>query len=148
MPLRKIVVGVDGSGAASRATRWAAGRARESGAEVIAVTAIDVDTQFTRDLPPSGFGNWRDQIRHRLKTEWVRPLVDAGVEYRTKVVEAAPAAALMQVADDEQAELIVVGAHGHGGLGDRLLGSVSYRVTHLARQPVTVIPSDWSPPGE
>ena len=47
------------------------------------------------------------------------------------------------MADDEDADLIVIGTHGHGSIRDRLLGSISYRVAHLARQPVTIIPPDW-----
>jgi len=144
MPLKKIVVAVDGSPAADRAIRWAADCATESGAEVVVVTALDVDTQFIRDLPPSGFRNWRIELHRQLEEDWIAPLVEAAVAHRTMVVEAPPALAIIQVADDEHADLIVIGAHGHGSFGDRLLGSVSYRVTHLARQPVTVIPPDWT----
>ena len=61
------------------------------------------------------------------------------------ILEDHPANAILQAADDEDADLIVLGTHGHGGLGDRLLGSVSYRVTHLAQQPVTIVPPDWRP---
>ena len=42
-------------------------------------------------------------------------------------------------------DLLIVGAKGHGGLADRVLGGVSYRVAHRARQPVVVVPPDWSP---
>ncbi|MGI8757184.1 MAG: universal stress protein [Acidimicrobiales bacterium] len=143
MALKKIVVGVDGSPAALRATTWAADRAIESGAEVIAVTAIDVDMQFVRDLPPSGMSAWRTELHEQLRTEWAEPLKAAGVRHRTVIVETPPATAILQVADDEDADLIVIGTHGHGSIRDRLLGSISYRVTHLARQPVTIIPPDW-----
>lgn len=146
MPIHKIIVGVDGSPAALNAVHWVAARASETNAEVVTVTALDIDTQFARDLPPSGLGNWRVELRRQLKEDWVRPLVKAGVSYRSTIVEASPATAIMEVADEENADLIVVGTHGHGGIGDRLLGSVTYRVTHLARHPVTVIPPDWVPP--
>ena len=143
MTLKKIVVGIDGSPAAHQAITWAAARAVETGAEVIVVTAIDADMQFVRDLPPSGMGAWRSEIHAHLRTDWIEPLTAAGVKHRTQVVEAPPATAILQVADEQDADLIVIGAHGHGNLRDRLLGSISYRVTHLARQPVTIIPPDW-----
>ncbi|HEV7535235.1 MAG TPA: universal stress protein, partial [Acidimicrobiia bacterium] len=46
------------------------------------------------------------------------------------------------VADREDGDLIVVGAHGHGGFGDRVLGGVSYKLSHRARQPVVIIPPE------
>ena len=48
----------------------------------------------------------------------------------------------MAVADREDGDLIVVGAHGHGGFGDRVLGSVSYKVCHRAHQPVVIVPPE------
>jgi nucleotide-binding universal stress UspA family protein len=113
---------------------------------VVVVTAIDANTQFARDLPPTGMFNWRRTLQHDLRTTWVKPLADAGVEYSTRIVEDAAPAAIMAAADAEDADLIVIGTHGHGKLRDRLLGSVSYRIIHLARQPVTVIPPDWHAP--
>lgn len=143
---RTVIVGADGSPAAQRAVEWAAVHAAESGSRVVVVTAVDVNTQFARDLPPTGMFNWRRTLQRDLRTTWVKPLADAGVDYSTQVVEDAAPAAIMAAADREAADLIVIGTHGHGTLRDRLLGSVSYRIIHLARQPVTVIPPDWTPP--
>jgi len=142
---RTMVVGADGSPASQNAVRWAAEEAAGTGSRVVVVTAVDVNTQFARDLPPTGLSNWRAELHHDLRTTWVEPLVDAGVDHATRFVEEAAAKAIMGVADEEGADLIVIGTHGHGGLRDRLLGSVSYRIIHLARQPVTVIPPDWQP---
>lgn len=146
MPLQRIIVGADGSPAALRAIAWAASRAGESGSEVVLVNALDADTQFVRDLPPSGMSSWRSELRRQLEDDWPKALIAAGVRYRTVVVEASPADAILQTAEAESADLIVIGTHGHGGIRDRLLGSVSYRVIHLARHPVTVIPPDWIEP--
>ena len=41
-----------------------------------------------------------------------------------------PAAEIVAVAEEHQADLVVVGAHGRGALGRALLGSVSERVAH------------------
>jgi nucleotide-binding universal stress UspA family protein len=70
--------------------------------------------------------------------------VAAGVDHGTLLVEAAsPAEGLLQVSDREGADLLVVGSTGHGSLAGRLLGSTSYNLTHHARQPTVVVPSDW-----
>jgi nucleotide-binding universal stress UspA family protein len=61
-----------------------------------------------------------------------------GVERR--VVLGFPGDRLADLADDEGAELIVVGSRGRGVLKAALLGSVSTNVIAVARQPVLVVP--------
>lgn len=48
---------------------------------------------------------------------------------------------IVQVADEEDAALIILGSRGLRGVRSLVLGSVSHQVTHHARQPVLVIPS-------
>jgi nucleotide-binding universal stress UspA family protein len=40
----------------------------------------------------------------------------------------------------------VVGARGHGNLCERVLGGVTYRLSHRARHPVVVVPPEWLDP--
>jgi nucleotide-binding universal stress UspA family protein len=50
-----------------------------------------------------------------------------------------PAQEIMTVAQDRQADLIVVGSRGHGRLAGLLLGSVTQKVVSLAHCPVVVV---------
>jgi len=56
------------------------------------------------------------------------------------VVYGFPADCLANVADDEDAELIVVGSRGRGPFKAALLGSVSTALIGVARRPVLVVP--------
>jgi len=47
---------------------------------------------------------------------------------------------ISRAADDVDADLIVVGTHGHGGLAAALMGSVARGLCHHANQPVLVVP--------
>ena len=61
---------------------------------------------------------------------------DAGVnlsELHNIVGEKSPARAILQVADDIEADLIVLGSVGHSDLSGLLLGSVSHQVCHHAK---------------
>jgi hypothetical protein len=51
------------------------------------------------------------------------------------------AEAILSTADKLDADIIVLGSHGLGGVGSLLLGSVSHRVLQHADRPVPVIPS-------
>jgi nucleotide-binding universal stress UspA family protein len=138
--IQTIVVGVDGTEGGRRALEWTAARARELHADVIAVFAMPPASEFVMSIPPLPADAVHD-LRGHFEHEWCRPLRDADVPYRSYVVEESAAHALVRFAEREGADLVVLGAHGHGGIADRLLGSVSYAVSHAAPCPVVIIPA-------
>lgn len=139
--IHTIVVGVDGTDGSRRALEWTATRAAELGAEVVAVFALPPASEFVVSIPPLPVHAVHD-LRQHFEQEWCRPLREAGIPYRSYVVQQSPTHALVGAAEREHADLVVVGAHGHGGLVDRLLGSVSYAVSHAAPCPVVIVPTE------
>lgn len=143
--LRTILVGVDGSPGGARALAWATARARETEASILVVHVLTYSTSFRRDLLVETVTTWRRELRSQLQ-EWVEPARDAGVRVQTKLVEDdAAASGLLKVAEEAEADLVVLGAKGHGTLSDLLLGATTYKVSHSARMPVVIIPVDWKP---
>ena len=139
--IRTIVVGVDGTEGSHRALEWTAERATELDADVVAVFAMPATSEFVMSIPPLP-AEAVHGLRSHFETDWCKPLRDAGVRYRSYVIEQSPAHALVHFAEREHADLLVLGAHGHGSLTDRLLGSVSYTVSHAAPCPVVIIPAE------
>jgi len=143
----RILVGLDGSAGSQRALAWVTSAAASTGAEVVAVHVLTPSHEMRVDLSPTGLTNWRADLRKELEATWTAPLRDASVTHRALLVENdTPAAGISEIADSEQVDLVVVGAQGHGGFADRLLGSVSQRLAHHAQQPVVIIPPDWTSP--
>ena len=141
--LRLLVVGADGSDGSRRALEWSAQLASATGAEVLAVHVLTYSHALLRDITPDTMRAWRLELHEDLRTRWTEPLAAGGVDHRTLVVEHDSAAAgLLATTEREDADLLIVGAKGHGSLADRVLGGVSYRVTHRSRHPVVVVPSD------
>jgi nucleotide-binding universal stress UspA family protein len=69
-----------------------------------------------------------------------RALLDAaGLAYTYHISIGTPAEAIVQYAQEQQADQIVMGAHGEGKLSTLLLGSVAGKVVHLAPMPVLLI---------
>jgi nucleotide-binding universal stress UspA family protein len=66
---------------------------------------------------------------------------EAGVETDVRLVKAKPAEALVEVADDVDATLIVVGTYGEPPLRSALLGSTPHKLLHLSTRPVLVVPA-------
>ena len=139
----KIVVGVDGSEPAGRAVEWCAAHAGQLGADVVAVHAIDlpiIAPTMTSYVPIYEFPDVdRDALRDKVD-EWCAPLAKAGIAFRVVMTDGVPAGTIMSTADDEAADLVVVGRRGRGGFAELILGSTSYALTHHANRPLLILP--------
>jgi nucleotide-binding universal stress UspA family protein len=69
--------------------------------------------------------------------------IDAEVEVQPELVDGRPVDALLEVARQRDARMVVVGGNGHGSLVGSLLGSSTYKVLHQSTVPVLVV----QPPG-
>jgi len=140
--MEEIVVGIDGSEPSKDALRWAVEDARVRGAEVIALHAyeepmpvLDAAPATPLDLP--GLVTEFHEGALQFVTEIVDEVVGnaATVNVAPITVEETPAKALLDAARD--ADLLVVGSHGHG-LSGLLLGSVSLECAQHAACPVLI----------
>jgi nucleotide-binding universal stress UspA family protein len=131
-----IIVGVDGSAHSRWALEWAMS---EAVARHARLTVLSVPSPGTAVTITDGDLNL-DQA-----CEEVQELVDQAVSRRpgpalpvtVQVTTGSPAAALIGAARD--ADLLVLGARGSGGLQRRGVGSVSSQVADEARCPVVII---------
>lgn len=64
---------------------------------------------------------------------------DGGVTARWRLSIGVPFEEIVRAAEEEGADLIVMGTHGRRGLGRLLLGSVANRVIRMARCPVLTV---------
>ena len=71
----------------------------------------------------------------------MRSAARCGVPFDTRVVDGDPAPAIMELADEVDAVMVVVGRRGCGGFAELLLGSVPHRLTHHCERPVLVVPA-------
>jgi nucleotide-binding universal stress UspA family protein len=139
----RIVVGVDGSGSADNALRWAAQEAVLRGCTLEAVMV------WPSASPPSlPFGEPQEAVDLYSRVRDVLERAVGRVDTRSaslqlSVVEGSPARALVQRAD--QTQMLVVGTRGFGRAHETVSGSVSHACSHRATVPVAVIPT---PKGE
>jgi len=148
---KRIVVGVDGSDQATAALNWAIRFARPLNAEIVAVFAVPPPTYigFGYDtVPPSLDPEWRVQMRSEMEQMWCRALRESGLPHRLVMEDGRPARVIADIADREDADLVVVGRRGLGGITEMLLGSVSHELTHHCDRPVMVVSRSRSAAGE
>ncbi len=140
-----IVVGTDGSETARQAVHEAVDLARQVGATVDIVSAYEpVSSQRLREesrQAPQDL-QWtitpREDVDAILK-EAQEAVAPSGVEVRTFAREGDPADAILDVAEERRADLIVVGNKGMTGAKRFLLGSVPNKVSHHAPCSVMIV---------
>jgi nucleotide-binding universal stress UspA family protein len=132
-----VVVGVDGSDTSARALYYAFGLARRQGSRIVAVHAVTVMTTSCGFVPaPVPSADPGDQ---RELEQAVRGLaLEHGVAACFVSLVGEPAAVIVKVARDEQADAIVLGASR--ALVHRLFGSAAVRAVRRCPCPVTVVP--------
>jgi nucleotide-binding universal stress UspA family protein len=140
MKLERILVAVDGSDNSLTAVDWAAQLAGATGAEVVAVHALGLLERMDTEDPVPAQPN-RDEIQRRFETTWCAPLDRPGVRSRRLIRDGNPVSVVLAVADEEDADLIVLGSRGLGGYPEQLLGSTSTQVAQHSTRPVTIVPT-------
>ena len=83
-------------------------------------------------------GRYLDE-REQLN-ELVAQLVEADVNASALMAQGDPVKAILREAERLDAELIVVGSHGHGMMFDALMGSISAGILRKSTIPVLVVP--------
>ena len=148
--IRRIVVGVDGSEHSEAALDWAVRMAKGMGSEVVAVFAIAppiyFDTGYMAPIPPPQFDpKWRADMKKDFEEKWCKGLRASGVRYRTVMEDGRPASVIAQVGDSVEADVIVVGRRGRGGVAELVLGSVSHELVLHSKRPILLISTTVQP---
>ena len=142
---RSIVVGTDGSDTARKAVQEAIDLAKAVGAAVNLVSAYEPVPQArlraeARQAPEDlqWMINPREDVDATL-SDAADTVREAGLEVETFAREGDPADAILDVAEERDADLIVVGNKGMTGARRFLLGSVPNKVSHHAPCSVLIV---------
>ena len=139
-----IVVGTDGSETAAEAVEVATEIARVHGSRLHVVTAYEPVLPVLSHEEREALGElaWMASPGERAErrvTAAAEPAAVAGVEVETHVRTGDAAHALIEVAEAQEADLIVVGNKGLSSPARFLLGSVPSKVVHHAPCHVLVV---------
>lgn len=135
-----IVLALDGSEPSDRAIPVATELAKQAGGRIV-VAHIDERTVGRGDTQPVHIDE--DELVEKIKGR-AEELSAAGIDTTVELgrsVLGGPAPAIAEIAAKADADLIVVGSHGHSALAGVLLGSVAHKLLQIAGRPVLVVPS-------
>lgn len=135
-----IVVGSDGSDQARLAMMQAADEASRRGVKLTLVNALAPYTGALNWVPAAvDFEALYREIAdlQRKAAEWIRSFFPT-LDIEFKLVDGSPVQVLVEAG--KEADMVVVGTRGRGGIAGMLLGSTSQGVLHNTRVPVMIVP--------
>lgn len=141
--MKKLLVAVDGSGAAQRALRAAVALAKltpdssihlvhaHEEPRIYGEIAVHITPEKMRSLQRAHC----EAVLAAAETE----LKGSGVRYTREAIEGPLGRTIAQHAERLGCDAIVMGRHGESALGDMLMGSVAQKVLHATRLPVLLV---------
>lgn len=142
--MRTILIAVDFSDAADAVVDAALRVATAFGSQSFLVHVAAPDPEFVGyEAGPQHERDWRaGELRdeHSRLEQMATRFQQAGLDATPLLVQGPTVEKLLEEANRLQAELIVIGSHGHGRLHDLLVGSVAEGVLRHAGLPVLVVP--------
>ena len=142
-----IVCGVDGSPDAQAALQVAVRLAGQLNLGlVVAHVAEPAFVPYAAAIPFGGVAGGEALLEEReSQREFAERLLEqivvtAGIDAERRTAVGVPAERLAEIADEVDAELIVVGSRGRGAFKAAFLGSVSNALVGVARCPVLIVP--------
>lgn len=138
---KRVLLPMDGSAAAEQALPYAVTQAERFGAELILLRVVE-PFPHVRGLSQADLVRIREQTQ-----EWAREYLDGiaemprqrGVSVVRSTVEGPAKAAILQFAEANQVDLIVICTRGRSGVSRWLMGSVADRVVRGANIPVLLV---------
>jgi len=144
----RVLLAVDGSSCSDAVVRAAMGRAWPEGTEMEVFSAVHAWVPLIPDPTMTGFAMHEESLAKQkregeeLVAGVARKLAEDGrLKVTTKVVEGNPKDAVVDEAEDWEADLLLVGSHGRSAMGRFLLGSVSHAAALHAPCSVEIVRS-------
>lgn len=142
----KILLATDGSKFSEAAAQALASQVNSQDAQVLILQAVEPLAISTPPQMATGYApeltEKREQQLNEAKASVAaasKALQAVGFAVTTRVVEADPRTAILDVAEESGTDLIVMGSHGRRGLKKFLLGSVAESVARHAHCSVLIV---------
>lgn len=137
----KIIIAVDGSKAAEKAFKKAIEIAKRNDAELILAHVVDTRTFATAEAYDKSLSKRAENYAKDLLNEYVATAKDEGLEKVDLVIKyGSPKVAIAkEIAPENNADLIIVGATGLNAVERFLIGSVSESIVRHSKCDVLIV---------
>jgi nucleotide-binding universal stress UspA family protein len=133
-----VMACIDGTPTSMRAGAYAAGIARRQKAECVVVFVDNMAGAAALSAAAGFVLPDEDGMARSLREQLEAAAARLDMKVRMRVERGDPYTEIVRVADEERADVVVVGASTHAG--HRLVGSLAVRLVRAGKWPVTVVP--------
>ncbi len=143
MPFKCILLGVDGSKVSKKAATVAIDMASQAGSSILALYVIPVNPEaiefYKMGKVKAALKEEGLQVIEQVKTEAIK----RGVKHFDSIIEeGTPANKIVETAQDNGCDIIVLGTKGKSMIERLLIGSVAERVAGESSVPVLLVPGE------
>ena len=141
-----ILVGIDGSPDSRRAVEYGITMAKSNKASLVLAFVIEW-SQYSFNTPEENEQRHKRReeeiqtVQERILDPMLESLAPEGLQIKGVIRHGQVAAALIQIAREQEANQIVVGRIGQKSISTVIFGSVVTKLIHLTHIPVTIVPS-------
>jgi nucleotide-binding universal stress UspA family protein len=140
--IKTILVGTDFSSCSDRALEYAINFSEKFGSEILLIHVIEsFNYSVTDSMTVVGHEKALSVTAAALLDNQIKALKTHDISLRSHLSHGAPCREIINKAEGEGIDLIVLGTHGRSGMEHFLLGSVAERVVRTARCPVLTVRS-------
>jgi nucleotide-binding universal stress UspA family protein len=136
-----ILVGIDGSPESDRAAAFATKLAVRLDAEIVAAHAVGLLDVWPEHPEVGDQHNSHTRVTTLMKGPWTDSIRRLGMRPRVVLLDGPPARVLLELADQVDAALIIVGSRGVGQADVFALGDTSTKLAHQSTRPVLIVPT-------
>jgi len=143
--IKKILAAVDGSEPSSHALNWAVELATKWDAKLIIVSVVPPISPLVYMGPAPMYIKQYNKVaseshqkvldRSSAKIKEINP----GIAVETRLERGRPADVIVEIAQNENVDLIVMGSRGMGGITGWILGSTSRSVVNECTKPIIIV---------
>lgn len=139
-PVQKILIAIDEGPAAETIALAGMQLAEKTGAEIALVSIVDTTALMTSGgIAPAELAAIMKKD-HKKNHEIILNKLFPGINVHTFVEQGKPSEAILKVAEEWKADIIVLGTHGRKGISHLLMGSVAEKIVRHSAKPLFIIP--------
>ena len=143
MAITKILVPIDGSKHSLKAFRVALNIAKNNNAKINVLTCLekeDVGAWYIDKRTNKKIMSDAKKFAKDFLSKLEKPAADVNIPISLNILETKSASnQVITFSNSKKIDLIVIGSHGRGGFNKFLLGSVSNKVSQMAKCPVMIV---------
>lgn len=135
----RILLAVDGSDHSERAAKEAVKLASGSAESQVTIVFVADYDNAKNEVLHSGSSIELD-LKRRKKLQPIEETLAAGeVKYKMEILHGTPGPTIVEFANKEKFDILIIGSRGLNGLQEMVLGSVSHKVVKRANCPVLIV---------